>query len=94
MNAQTNKDENNKFCLHNSSNRNREYPTDISLENRLTSLNTKSPKGEGKLWTYINPNNTKAKIDDILINKKWINSTLNCATYSFCEEVSLIRELQ
>ena len=35
MNAQIGKDENNKFCLHNSSNRNREHLTEFSLENRI-----------------------------------------------------------
>ena len=38
MNAQLGKDENNKFYLHQSSNRSREYLTDFSLENRLTYL--------------------------------------------------------
>ena len=41
INAQIGKDENNKFCLHNSSNRN-EHLTDFSLENGPTCFNTKS----------------------------------------------------
>ena len=52
MNAQIGKDENNKFSLHNLSNRNREYLTVFSYENRLTCLNTKSQKMEGKQWIY------------------------------------------
>ena len=44
MNAQIGKDERNKFCLHNLSNRNGEYLTDFSLENRLSCLNTKFRK--------------------------------------------------
>ena len=51
MNVQTGKNVH-KFILHNSSNRNGEYLTDFSLENRLTCLNTKFPKRKGKLWTY------------------------------------------
>ena len=39
MNAQKAKDENNKFCLHNSSNRNGEYLTDFSHKNILNSKN-------------------------------------------------------
>ena len=35
MNAQIGKNENNKFSLHNSSNRNGEFLTDFSLENGL-----------------------------------------------------------
>ena len=87
-NALIGKDETNKFCLHNSSNRNREYLTDPLLEIRLSCLNTKFQKREGKLWTYTYPNNTKAQRDYILINKKWINSVLNCETYISFEGVS------
>ena len=86
MNAEIGKDENNKFCLLNSSNRNGEHLTESSLENRLTCLNTKFQKRKGKLWT--NANNAKAQIDYILINKKWINSTLNCEAYSSFDGVS------
>ena len=53
MNAQMGKDKNNKICLHNFSNRNGEYQANFSLENRLTCLNTKFQKREGKLWTNI-----------------------------------------
>ena len=34
------------------------------------------------------PNNTKAQIDYVSINKKWNNSTLNCEAYSLFEGVS------
>ena len=71
-NAQIGKNINNKFSLHNSSNRNGEHLTDFTLE---------------KLWTYTYANNTKAQIDYILRNKKWNNSTLNYEAYSFFEEV-------
>ena len=83
MNAQIGKNINNKFSLHNLSNRNGEHLTDFTLENRLTCLGTKFQKRKGKLWT-----NTKAQIDYILINKKWNNSTLNCEAYSSFEGVS------
>ena len=52
MNARIGKNINPKFSLHNSSNRNGDYPTDFTLENRLTCLNTKFQKRNGKLWTY------------------------------------------
>ena len=51
-NVQICKDENNKFCLHNSLNRNGERLTDFSLKIRQTYLNTKFQKMEGKQWTY------------------------------------------
>ena len=44
--------ENNKFCLHNSSNKNGEHLTEFSRENGLTCLNTIFQKRKGKLWTY------------------------------------------
>ena len=34
----------------------------------------------------------KAQLDYIFINKKWINSTLNCEGYSSLEEVSSVTE--
>ena len=50
INAQIGKNVNNKFSLHNSSNRNREHITDFMLENRLTCLDKKFQKRKGKLW--------------------------------------------
>ena len=57
-------------------------------ENRLTCLNTNFQKRDGKLLTYTYPNNTKAQIDYVFINKKWYNSVLNCEAYSSFEGVS------
>ena len=74
MNSQIGKDKNNKYCLHNSSNRNGEHLAELSLENRLTYLNTKFQKRIGNLWTYTSANDAKTQIDYILINKKWINN--------------------
>ena len=70
MNVPIGKNINNKFSLHNSSNRNEEHLTDFKLENRLTCLNTKLQKRKGKLLTYTYANNTKAQIDYIFIDKK------------------------
>ena len=58
------------------------------IENRLTCLNANYQKNKGKLWTYTYVNNNKAQIDDVLINKKWKNSTMNCEAYSSFEGVS------
>ena len=49
MNAQIGKNENNKYSLHNTSNRNGQHLTDFMIENRLTCLNTNYQKREGKL---------------------------------------------
>ena len=82
MNAQIGKNGNNKYSLHNMSNRNGQHLTDFMIEN------TNYQKREGKLWTYTYANNTKAQIDYVLINKKWKNSALNCEAYSSFEGVS------
>ena len=58
------------------------------MENWLTCLNTNYQKREGKLWTYIYANNSKAQIDYIFINKKWKNSVMNWEAYSSFEGVS------
>ena len=88
MNAQIGKNGNNKYSLHNTSNRNGQHLTDFMIENRLACLNTNYQKREGKLWTYTYANNTKAQIDYMLMNKKWKNSELNCEAYSSFEGVS------
>ena len=90
MNAQIGKNGNNKYSLHNRSNRNGQqiYLTDFMIENRLTCLNTNYQKREGKLWTYTYANNSKAQIDYVFINKKWKNSAINCEAYSSFEGVS------
>ena len=85
MNAQIGTNVNNKFSLHNSSNRTGEHQTDFKLEIRLSCLNTKFQKRNWKLWTYTYANNTKAQIEYVFINKKW---TLNCEEYSSFDSVS------
>ena len=60
----------------------------FSQENRLTWLNTKFQKREGKLWTNTYANNTKTQIDYVFINKKWNNRALNCEAYSSFKSVS------
>ena len=88
MNAQIEKNGNNKYRLHNTSNSNGQHLTDLLIENRLTCLNTNYQKREGKLWTYTYANNSKAQIDYVFINKKWKNCAMNCEAYSSFEGVS------
>ena len=88
MNAQIGKNGNNKYSLHNTSNRNGQHLTDFIIENRLACLNTNYQKRKDKLWTYTYANNTKAQIDYVLISKKWKNSAMNCEAYSSFEGVS------
>ena len=49
MNAKIGKNGNHKFSRHNSSNRNGQHLTDLTIENRSTCLNTNFQKREGKL---------------------------------------------
>ena len=88
MNAKIGKNRNNKYSLHNTSNRNGQHLIDFMIENRLTCLNTNFQKREGKLWTYTYANNSKAQIDYVFINRKWKNRTMNCEAYSSFEGVS------
>ena len=88
MNAQIVKNGNNKYRLHNTSNRNGQHLIDFMIENRITCLNTNYQKRKGKLWTYKYANNSKAQIDYVFINKKWKNSATNCEAYSSFEGVS------
>ena len=43
-------------------------------ENNMLCLNTHFQKRHGQLWTHNSPNDFKAQIDFIIINKKWKNS--------------------
>ena len=88
MNAQIGKNGNNRYSLHNTSNRNGQHLIEFMMENRLTCLNTNYQKREGKLWPYTFANNSKAQIDYVFINKKWKNSTMNCEAYFSFESVS------
>ena len=88
MNAQIGKNRNNKYSLHNTSNRNGQHLTDFMIENRLICLNTNYQKREGKLLIYSYANNSKAQIDYVFINKKWENSAMNCEAYSSFDGVS------
>ena len=88
MNAQIRKNRNNKYSLHNTSNRNGQHLTDFMIENWLTCLNTNYQKREGKLWTYIYVNNSKAQIEYVFMNSKSKNSAMNCEAYSSFEGVS------
>ena len=88
MNAQIGKNGNNRYSLHNTSNRNGQHLTDFMIENRLTCLNTNFQKREGKLWTYTYTNNNKTQIDYIFIKKKLKNSAMNCEAYSSFEGMS------
>ena len=88
MNAQIGKNRNNKYSLHNTSNRNGQHLIDFMIESRLTCLNTNFQKREGKLWTHTYTNKSKAQIDYLFINRKWKNSAMNCEAYSTFEGVS------
>ena len=88
MNAQIGKNRNNKYSLHNTSNRNGQHLIDFMIENRLTFLNTNFQKREGKLWTHTYANKSKAQKDYLFINRKWKNSAMNCEAYSTFKGVS------
>ena len=72
----------NKHSYHEATNRNGEHMFNFTNENSLICLNTRYQKRKGKLWTFTHPNGAKAQLDYLLINKKWINSVINCEAYN------------
>ena len=55
---------------------------DLTVENEMIPLNSHFLKKASKLWTFTYPNQTRAQIDYILINKKWVKSATNCQAYN------------
>ena len=68
--------------FHSKTNRNAQYLLDFMAECELINLNLQYTKRPGKLGTFAFPNDMKAQLDYILINKKWRNSALNCEPYN------------
>ena len=88
MNDQIDKDENKQFRKHNSSRKKWECLADFSLKNRLVCQNTKFQKRKVNYERTPIQINSKAQLDYIFINKKWINSAVNCDGYSSFKCVS------
>ena len=81
INAHINKDENNKFCLCNSPNKNDGH----LAENRLIWLKIKFQKNEGKTMDLPRPRKLRRSAR-LYINKKRINSDVICEAYSSFEK--------
>ena len=88
FNAQLDSNDGTRFSFHQTTNRNGKHLSEFATENELLILNTRFEKKPGKLWTFQYPNNTKAQLDYILINRKWKNSCTNCEAYSSFSSVS------
>ena len=63
---------NDKFYKPNLPNRNEEYLADFPIGNRLACVNTKFQKKGQKTMDINYLNNSKAQLDYIFMNKKWI----------------------
>ena len=70
------------ITLFSETNRNGEWLEDFLIENNLVCLNMIYQKRPGKKWTFTYPNGTYAQTDFILVNKKWVNSSMNCEPFS------------
>jgi len=89
FNAHVSSNTGHKECTyHQTTNRNGYHLLDFATENGLCILNSKYPKRRGKLWTFEHPNGSKAQLDYMLVNRKWINSCLNCEAYSSFSSVN------
>ena len=73
------------FGYHQNSNRNGALLESIMTQFHLVAANTKYQKRIGKLWTITYGNGTKGQIDYILVNRKWLNSIVNCEAYNTFE---------
>ena len=69
------------YCLE-ETNKNGDLLLDLIVENEMIPLNPHFRKKDSKLWTFTYPNQTRAQIDYILINKKWVKSATNCQAYN------------
>ncbi len=63
-------------------NRNGNLLLDLAIENEQIPLNSYFLKKNSKLWTFTYPNQSRAQIDYIFINKKWVKSATNCQAYN------------
>ena len=76
------------FTYHQQSNRNGAYLESIMTQFNLRATNTKFQKRPGKLWTITYANGAKGQIDYILVNRKWLNSVMNCEAYNSFESIN------
>lgn len=68
--------------FHKCSNRNGLLLHEYIVESRLICLNAKYQKRQGKKWTFSYPNQTRAQLDFILVNRKWSNGVTDCQSYN------------
>ena len=76
-----------QHTYHTQNNRNGDYFEQFLIQNNLSCLNTRFQKKDGKKWSFSYPNGAKALLDHIVLNKKWINSAINCESYNTFEGV-------
>ena len=69
-------------------NRNGKYLQNLITENSLCCLNKKFRKKCDTLWTHRYQHGVKAQLGYMLVNRKWINSLMNCEAYGIFEGVS------
>ena len=72
--------------FHEESNRNGKLLNNFLMESNMVCLNTLYRKRSGKKWTFTYPNGINAQIDFLLINKKWLDSSLNCEPFTSFSE--------
>ena len=62
---------------------------ELQHSTNLINFCTKFQKIPGKKWSFMYTSGAKAQLDHILLNKKWKNSAIDCATYNNFDSVSL-----
>ena len=79
--------QNHRFSYHPQTNRNGAFLESILTQFNLWATNTMFQKRSGKLWTITYGNGSKGQIDYIIVNRKWLNSIINCEAYNTFESL-------
>ena len=80
MNAHIGLSDGHKHCYHDATHRNGEHMFNFTNENGLVCLNTRYQKMKGNYGPSLIL--TEPKLNYLFINKKWINSVINCEAYN------------
>jgi len=82
MNAKLSKNDCHGNSYHDETNRNGRFLLDLVAGCELFSLNNSFRKRPGKQWTFTYPNQQRAQLDYILMNRKWHSSAVDCEPYN------------
>ena len=74
-----------KNNYHDKTNDNDKSLVSMCRQTNLRQLQSRFPQPSGRQWTWKHPRGSKAQLDNILENVKWVRSFTNCRAYNFIE---------